>query len=159
MLQSAVALLLSTHCVHRALASSTPNIVIFTIDDMPFLDQWSESAPAGGNLEGKTISLRDYVPTPHIDAFREEAVIFTASYAAGPKCSPSRFSLLTGRNPARNLWAIDRTLLTNNGRYGANVTVLLSNMYFDDEIYNIPSTLRSDGYWTGMVGKWHLMTP
>lgn len=65
------------HNVHRVLFQ----------DDMPFLDQWKESAPAD------IVDLLDtQFPTPHIDAFRKEAVIFPKSYCGGPKCAPSRFS-------------------------------------------------------------------
>merc|ERR1719283_73367 len=46
-----------------------PNVVIFIVDDMPFLEQWSESAPAGNNLEGLTVRLDPY-PTPRIGEFQ-----------------------------------------------------------------------------------------
>ena len=52
---------------------------------MGYLEQWTESAPDGIDLEGKTVNYKNYIETPHIDAFREEAVIFTSSYAGGPK--------------------------------------------------------------------------
>merc|ERR1719204_1440131 len=77
-----------------------PNIVVFVMDDLPFLEQWSESAPNGNNLEGLQVTLDPY-PTPRIDEFRSEAVIFSKTYCGAPKCAPSRYSLLTGRQPTR----------------------------------------------------------
>ena len=53
-----------------------PNVVVFVMDDLPFLEQWAESAPNGNNLEGYTVSL-DAQYAPRIDEFREEAVIFS----------------------------------------------------------------------------------
>ena len=63
---------------------SAPNVVIFLIDDMPFIEEWAESAPTGNRLEGLNVTLKSY-HTPNINAFRDEAVIFTKSYCASPK--------------------------------------------------------------------------
>ena len=91
-----------------------PNIVIFVIDDMPFLEEYNESAPIGVHLVNYTVEYEDY-PTPNINAFRNESVIFHMSYCGGPKCAPSRYSLLTGRQPSRSEWAMAMTLsLSNN---------------------------------------------
>merc|ERR1719384_2654984 len=86
-----------------------PNVVVFVMDDLPFPEQWDESAPNGNNLEGLTVKLEPYY-TPRIDEFRSESVIFAKSYAAAPKCAPSRLALLTGRQARSCEYAIEETL-------------------------------------------------
>jgi len=145
------------HNINNALGK--PNVVVFILDDMPFLEQWAESAPNGNNLEGMTVSLDPY-PTPRIDEFRDEAVVFAKTYAASSKCAPSRISVLTGRQPVSCEFAIQDTLATrglDNGIYGTSVTVMTEKMQGYDAENNIPSVLRKNGYFTGMVGKWHMM--
>ena len=139
-------------------ASATPpNILIFIVDDMPFLENWEESAPTGVNLVDHTVEYGDY-PTPNIDAFRDEAIIFPRSYCGGPKCSPSRYSVLTGRMPSRSNWAIAQTGISGPLSKGTDVTVFNARMARDDSRYNVPRVLKDNGYYTGAVGKWHLMT-
>merc|ERR1719385_706710 len=140
-----------------ASSSTRPNIIIFIVDDMPFLKQFSDSAPVGVDLNGYTVEYGDY-PTPYISEFRDEAVIFPKSFVAGPKCAPSRYSILTGRMPSRGLYAIDRTLETGDGSDGVSVTVQYSKLYENDTVYNLPRVLQDNGYYTGTVGKWHLLT-
>merc|ERR1719283_61654 len=138
-----------------------PNVVIFIVDDMPFLEQWSESAPRGNHLEGLEVTLDPY-PTPRIDEFRSEAVVFSKTYAAASKCAPSRISVLTGRQPISCEYAIEDTLSTrglSTGIYGTSVTVHTEKMQGVDAQFNVPSVLRDNGYFTGMVGKWHMMPP
>ena len=136
--------------------NSLPNIIIFIIDDMPFLQQYNESAPIGVNLEDYTVEYADY-PSPNINSFRDSSIIFSRSYCGGPKCAPSRFSVLTGRQPARNEWAIKETLRNGNGSQGTDVSVIGSKLAEGDTVYNLPTVLKDNGYYTGMVGKWHLM--
>jgi len=139
-----------------------PNIVIFVIDDILFTKDWSISAPHGTELQGtisKSITYNDFV-TPNIAVFMEEAVIFPQSYVAGPKCAPSRFAILTGRQTSRAEWAVQRTLQTCSGKMGSNVTIQTSKITLNDSVNNIPFILKNDAntpYWTGMVGKWHVM--
>ena len=100
-------------------------------------------------------------PTPNIEAFINEGIVFTNAYTAGPKCSPSRYSTLTGRQPPRSEWAIERTLHTTSGEFGTNVTIQTSKLYYNDSRYNIPYVLQNDAstpYYTGVVGKWHIMS-
>lgn len=98
-------------------------------------------------------------------------MVFTRTYCAAPGGSPSRFALLTGRQSVRSLYAIERTLKTTSGALGTNITVCESNitdvlakLLGGDALYSIPSTLSSSvnahnkTYYTGMVGKWDLMT-
>merc|ERR1719300_905414 len=145
------------HNINNALGK--PNVVVFIVDDMPFLEQWSESAPAGNNLEGLTVTLDPY-PTPRIDEFRDEAVVFAKTYAAASKCAPSRISVLTGRQPVSCEFAIEDTLATrglSTGIYGTSVTVHTEKMQGYDATNNIMTVLKDNGYFTGMVGKWHMM--
>ena len=112
-----------------------------------------ESAPSGDT------TLYDY-DTPNINALYNESVIFTSSYAGGPKCSPSRYSLLTGRYPSRCEFAVNRAIAEGSEIYGATISTRFAKLDGDDGVYNIANMLRNDTvnpYYTGMVGKWHLM--
>merc|ERR1719242_2481364 len=130
---------------YSSTASTAPNIIIFIIDDMPFLQQFNVSAPVGVDLVDYTVEYDDY-PTPNISAFRDEAVIFPKSYCGGPKCSPSRFSVLTGRQPARSEWAMTET---EDEWKGSDVTVINTKISGDDTVYNLPRVLQDNGYYTG----------
>jgi len=146
-------------------APSPPNVVLFVLDDMPFIEEWSESAPTGNALDGLNVTLKSYF-TPNIAAFRDEAVIFSKSYCAAPKCAPSRYSLLTGRQPIECQYAVEETLSSlsalRTGVFGTTVTLSSMKMAGSDGVYNVPSALRdpslsANPYFTGMIGKWHLM--
>ena len=78
------------------------------------------------------------VKTPHLDRLAAEGMRFTDAHAAAGVCVPSRYALMTGRYPFRN----DR-----DWRQG---TVI------EDGRLTIASLVKSRGYATGMVGKWHL---
>ena len=78
------------------------------------------------------------VHTPHLDQMASEGIQFTRFYAASPVCSPTRASCLTGRHPYRSgiPWA---------GRHALPNTET-----------TLASVLRSEGYATGLFGKWHI---
>ena len=56
-----------------------PNVLLFIVDDMPFLASFTESQPPGVDLQGQTITYPDY-PTPNIDAFRAGLQSMPRSY-------------------------------------------------------------------------------
>jgi len=144
---------------HHDTGGRSPNIIVFTADDFYIPKQWEESAPRGVYLNGNHVTYGDY-STPKIDAFREESVVFTHSYAAAPKCAPSRFSVMTGRYPSRSEYAIQATLEENDGIFGTNVSIYNSKLAFGDDTNNIANVLKNNKlnpYYTGMVGKWHVM--
>lgn len=63
-----------------------PNIVYILIDDLG----WKDLGCYGS----------EFYETPNIDKLRDQGMKFTAAYSASPVCSPSRASILTGKNPA-----------------------------------------------------------
>ena len=70
----------------RVSRSGKPNVIIFLVDDLG----WSDLACYGS----------PFYDTPNIDALATQGVRFTDAYATCHVCSPSRASILTGRNPA-----------------------------------------------------------
>ena len=78
-----------------------------------------------------------FVQTPALDAMAKDGFVFDRFYSAAPVCSPTRASVLTGRNPIR-------TKVTNHGRY------------MRPHEQTIAETLKAAGYVTGIFGKLHL---
>lgn len=114
------------HCDLHFGRKTHPNFVIFLADDLGFGD-----LACYGNPINKT---------PHLDQFAQEGVRFTDCHSGGTVCSPSRASLLTGRNPYRS---------------GLYYIVGSGAHLMKDEI-TIASLLQQNGYDTCFVGKWHL---
>ena len=83
-----IAILLSLLSVCTAHAAEKPNIVIIYADDMGYGDC------TANNPESK-------IPTPHIDRLAAEGMRFTDAHSPATVCTPSRYGLLTGINPAR----------------------------------------------------------
>jgi arylsulfatase A len=107
-------------------AGSAPNIVIILVDDMGYGD------PGCNNADSK-------IPTPNIDSLAKQGMRFTDAHAPGPLCHMSRYGLMTGRYPFR----------TNVSRWPKQPLI-------DEGQMTIASLLKSHGYHTAMVGKWHL---
>lgn len=108
--------------------SDHPNIVIIYLDDLGFGDV---SAYEAGTLE-----------TPNIDKLAENGMMFTDAHASSATCTPSRYALLTGRYPWRNK---DAKILPGT-----------APLIIDTSMVTLPKMLRKEGYYTGIVGKWHL---
>lgn len=100
-----------------------PNIIFVLADDMGWGDVHSNN-PASK------------VKTPNIDKLAQEGMRFTDAHCVGSLSAPSRFGLLTGRNPVN--W-------TNFGNIRSEAWDCLT----------MPQMLQKQGYYTACVGKWH----
>lgn len=110
----------------RANQPTRPNIVLIMADDMGY-----------GDL--KTYNPESKIPTPHLDQLAHSGVYFTDAHSGGSTCKPSRYSLITGRFSARKE--------NFNDRAGPIISA---------DRTTVAEMLRQNGYWTAMVGKWHL---
>ncbi len=108
-----------------------PNIIYILADDMGYGD----------------VSCYDpkfnRVPTPNIDRLAEQGISFTNAHATSSLCTPSRYSILTGRYAWRT--RLQRGVL----------------MEWDEPLIaqgrpTVADLLKKQGYNTACVGKWHL---
>lgn len=104
-----------------------PNILLIVGDDMGYADVGFHGCQD--------------IPTPHLDDLSKSGVRFTNGYVTGPYCSPTRAGLLTGRYQQR----FGHEFNPGGGQSGLPVTES-----------TIADRLKSAGYATGLVGKWHL---
>ena len=118
--------------------SSTPNFVVFLVDDLGYMDVGANNPDC-------------FYETPNIDGLAKSGMRFTDGYAANPVCSPTRYSMMTGKYPTR-------VRATNffSGRRGGTFkpAPLNSNMPLDE--ITIAQALHDKGYATFFAGKWHL---
>jgi arylsulfatase A len=108
--------------------AAAPNIILINADDLGYGDLGCYGATK--------------VKTPNIDRIAKEGRLFTDAHAASSVCSPSRYGLLTGQYPLRkNFWG---------------PTGVLQELTISKEQPTIASVLKSTGYATACIGKWHL---
>ena len=125
-LASLLPVLLLTLVQGKPICAEHPNIVIILVDDMGYGDAGCYNA-------------NSKIPTPNIDSLARDGIRFTDAHAPGPLCHLSRYGLMTGEYPFRatpQKWRQEPSI--KNGQT------------------TIASLLKSNGYKTSMVGKWHL---
>ena len=84
-----------------------PNIVLFLVDDMGWQDT---SVP----FHSEPTVWNSLYRTPNMERLASQGMRFTQAYSASPVCSPTRVSMMTGKNPART----NVTDWVGHGRYG-----------------------------------------
>lgn len=108
--------------------NTPPNVIILYADDLGFGDLSCYGA--------------NDIPTPNLDKLADEGIKFHQGYATAATCTPSRYSLLTGSYPWRN----------------PNAAVLPGDaaQIISKHQPTLPKMFKTQGYNTGIVGKWHL---
>jgi len=109
-------------------ASDKPNVIYILADDLGYGDL----AHAGGKAA-----------TPHCDRLAREGMRFTDSHTTSSVCTPTRYGILTGRYN----W---RSMLKKSVLWG------MSEPLIESTRLTVPGFLRKQGYYTAVVGKWHL---
>lgn len=109
-------------------AQQKPNIVLIYADDLGYGDVSSYGATQ--------------VKTPNIDKLAAQGLRFTHAYATSATCTPSRFSLLTGKYAWR--------------KQGTGIAPGDAALIIPTQMRTLPGMLQQAGYQTAVVGKWHL---
>ena len=125
-----------------------PNIILFIVDDMGWQDT---SVP----MQKKRTVWNDLYFTPNMELLAKKGMRFSQAYASHPVCSPTRVSLMTGKNPARSRvddWvghgdAVNQYLSSGNWAK--------EGLQPGDGNLTLPTILRRAGYRTIHIGKAH----
>lgn len=105
-----------------------PNVVLIYADDLGY-----------GDLSSYGAKL---IKTPNIDKLAKQGLRFTRAYSTSATCTPSRYSLLTGRYAFRR---------NDTGIAPGNASALIKPGQ-----QNVASVFSKAGYQSAVVGKWHL---
>lgn len=109
---------------------SKPNIIYILADDLGYGDVQILNATRGK------------IPTPHLDQLAQEGMIFTDAHTNSSVCTPTRYGIMTGRYCWRTL--------------ASGVLSGTKPPLIPPDRMTVPSFLKSQGYQTACIGKWHL---
>ena len=112
-------------------SADKPNIVFIFMDDMGY-----------GDVKGLNPE-RCKIPTPHMDKMMEQGITFTDAHTSSSVCTPSRYSVITGRY----CWRTKKQGGVLNG---------FGKPLIPDSRETVASVLKKQGYNTCMIGKWHI---
>jgi arylsulfatase A len=109
-------------------ADSKPNFIVILADDLGYGDVGCNGAKS--------------IATPNIDRLAEQGIRFTSGYCSASTCTPTRYSLLTGKYAFR--------------QKGTGVAPPNSPSIIPAGTTTVASLLKGAGYKTTVIGKWHL---
>ncbi|MGE0001106.1 MAG: arylsulfatase [Fimbriimonadaceae bacterium] len=109
--------------------SAMPNVVLILADDVGYGDL---------GCYGATLTK-----TPNIDAIAADGIRFTDGHSPATVCTPTRYSLLTGRYSFRT-------------GPGGGILSGVAPLAIEPERTTLPQMMKKAGYTTGIIGKWHL---
>jgi len=112
-------------------AATKPNIVILYADDLGYGDVSCYN------------SVRGKIATPHIDRLAAQGMRFTDAHSSSGVCSPSRYTLLTGRYHWRT-------------RLQQGIVKVWEHPLIAADRLTIGKLAQQQGYRTACIGKWHL---
>jgi arylsulfatase A-like enzyme len=116
------------------LASAAPiNVMFIVADDMG----WGDLSCFGGDIK-----------TPHLDQMAAQGAKLTSFYTTASVCTPSRYSMMTGKMPWKSAGGLGGVQMILDNRHNVNG--------FAEEETTIGELMQAGGYRTGLVGKWHL---
>ena len=116
--------------LQAAAGGEKPNIVFILADDMGY-----------GDLS--YLNENSQIPTPNIDRIGAEGIFFSDAHSPSALCTPTRYGIITGRY----CW---RTRIKSGVCWG------YSKHLIEPERMTVASLLKSQGYKTACIGKWHL---
>jgi arylsulfatase A-like enzyme len=110
-----------------------PNIIYIMSDDMGY-----------GDLS--CYGQKSYT-TPNLDKLAAQGIKFTNAYSSAPLCTPSRTAFMTGRYPAHTQVGLIEPLTGQPVDTGFGL---------QEPTNSLAALMRSGGYHTALIGKWHL---
>ncbi len=121
--------------------AAKPNIVFFFIDDMG----WADVGYMGS----------EFYETPNIDKLAAGSMVFTDAYANAPNCAPSRACLMSGKySPRHGIYTVGDPRRGNHKQ--RKLEPIENETVLADEFITIAEALKTNGYTTASMGKWHL---
>jgi len=122
-----------------AAIAARPNVIVIVVDDLG----WADTGVYGSRFHR----------TPSIDRLARSGTRFTEAYSACTVCSPTRAALLTGKYPAR-LHLTD--WIPGDRRKTGKLLSPDWTQRLDPSETTLAKVLKSSGYATAVIGKWHL---
>jgi len=134
-------------------AERKPNIVFVLADDLGWRDVGFHGAK--------------FFETPNIDTLARDGMIFNQFYSGGPNCAPTRACIITGMySPRTQLYTpggkskgnpkLMRLLVPTRGNPAGDRELVSKNDTIDAGHTSIAEVLKTAGYATARIGKWHV---
>lgn len=127
-------------------AGQAPNIIFIYADDMGWTGTSVEM------IKSDPASKSDFYQTPNLQKLAGGGIVFSQAYSPGPMCTPSRAGVLTGLTPAK----LHITAPGGRPDYSRKLLSPRSSTQLSSDLPTIGTTLKSAGYATALLGKWHI---